>query len=124
MLEDIAVEVSVDFEDMYTPNVYDFPAKNLLLAILVRAVMDLMIANQDAPNLQYRTQAIRWFLSPAKALKDGFSFLEIVQALNISSTTVKKLIRLARAVQLQNGEYYDLYISYRSRRNRGLRYFN
>jgi len=124
MLSNVSFDLSVEYSEVYMSNRNSTPTKSLLFAILERAVLDLFINEKDNGNIKYKTQAIRWFLSPARTARDGFTFLQIVQNLDISSTTTNKLLELARSIQIKNGKYYDLYTRYRSRGYRCLRYLN
>jgi hypothetical protein len=115
-------DLSVEFEDMHLSDRNNTPDANLLFAILERAILDLFIREEDKDNQKYKTQAIRWFKSSDSLLKNGFSFLQIVQYLNISNKTASKLVELAQSVQHKKGKYYELYPRYRSRCYRGIRY--
>ena len=117
--------VAADFEDVYVGNRYNTPDRNLLNAILDRALQDLFIVDSNESCLKHRKQAIKWFLSwgntTATPEVTGFSFMRIVEELSISSKTVSKIIELAWSMKNKKGRYYELYPRYRSRYSRRLR---
>ena len=124
MLHTTRFDLAVEFEEVYASNRNNTPDKNLLFAILERSILDLFIREEDGDNQKHKIQAIRWFLTSQPSLKDGFSFQQIVQHLNISDRTANKLTDLARSVQLRRGKYYELYNRYRSRYYGRLRNYN
>lgn len=124
MINTITVDLSAAYYDIYLSDTDNTPDKHLLFAILERAILDLLLKTDDYGNQKHRIQAIRWFLSPVTTYKNGFSFLQVVKDLNISSRTTKKLVELARAVQYKNGKYYEIYSRYRSGGYRCLRCYN
>jgi hypothetical protein len=124
MLDVESIGLSVEFEEVYVSNAYNTTHNNLLLAVLERAVMDLFIDEVDRDNAYHKSHAVYWFLAPETISDSGFSFQQIVTLLGISSRTVNRLKALAIAVRDQDGEYYDLYIRYRSRYNGSVRSYS
>jgi hypothetical protein len=125
MIDPLCLRMDAEFEDVYVVNKDNTPDKNLLCAILERAVQDLFILDSNEAARKYKKQAIKWFLSwgnTAYSPEDtGFTFKRVVQELEISSKTVSKIIELAWSMKLKKGKYYELYPRYRSRYSRRLR---
>lgn len=76
-----------------------FPASMLLLAVLERAILDLFISDDYSSGKKHRRSAVQWILSENSELSDdGFSFIQVIQALSISDITVAKITELAKCV--------------------------
>ena len=110
MLNNISTDLAVNYADVYLTDHTATPAKNLLFAVLERSISDLFIRETDRLNNKHKTDAMRWFLSPDSSPENSFSFSDVIQHLEISSKTTKKLMALAWSMQCKTGKYYDLYI--------------
>ena len=114
MMYNRSLDLSSEWEEVYLGDPEFVPDKTLLFAILERALLDLFIDEEDKPNLTHKRKAITWILSPKKKVTDGFSFLEIVDYLSLNEPTTIKIIELAHSIDQGEGEYYELYLRYRS----------
>lgn len=98
MPSNVRSDLSADYKEAWVHVPERFPAKMLMLAVLERALLDLFIADSCRSGRKHRRSAVQWILSTDHTLEDGFSFMQVIQALSISDITVAKITELAKCV--------------------------
>lgn len=73
--------VNVDYESLTTA-IEDIPERNLLMAVLIRSLNDLL---SNDPVLV--RQAVSWFAAEDDDRSKGFTFTAVTEALNFSTHT-------------------------------------